>query len=165
MREDCKEADCDKPVTARGWCRMHYVRWYRQRTEGARCSASSCEAVAYSNGFCAKHYNRWKRYGDPEKLVRQPRGERFQDSRHGYVYLRRPDHPSAHRQGWVPEHRLVVEEHLGRFLLPDETVHHINGVCDDNRLENLELWASKHPGGQRVADLLSWAREIIERYG
>jgi hypothetical protein len=52
----------------------------------------------------------------------------------------------------VMEHRYVMEQKLGRPLTPNETVHHKNGVRSDNRLANLELWASKHASGQRISD-------------
>lgn len=83
----------------------------------------------------------------------------------GYIMVRNPEHPrSQSNSGYVFEHILVMEESLGRCLLPGETVHHKNGVRDDNRPENLELWVSSHPAGSRVSDLIDWAHQLLEKY-
>jgi len=59
--------------------------------------------------------------------------------REGYVMIRKTDHPKAEQNGYVYEHRLIMEKKIGRYLKSLEVVHHINGKKNDNRIENLEL--------------------------
>jgi hypothetical protein len=85
----------------------------------------------------------------------------------GYIMTR--NYPNAIRNesgSIIPRalHRVVMEEVMGRSLHPHESVHHKNGQRDDNRVENLELWVSAHPRGQRVPELLEWADWIIKTY-
>lgn len=61
----------------------------------------------------------------------------------GYVQVFVPDHPHATSDGFVMRHTLVMEREIGRLLNPDEVVHHINHIRDDNRLENLRLMTKK----------------------
>jgi hypothetical protein len=146
----------------RDMCRAHYVRWYRNRVVEVPCAGEGCTKAPYTSGLCAKHWGRLQRNGHPDKLVRVRR-ERFINTL-GYAVVHRPEHPAGDRAGNVTEHRLVMEEMLGRRLLPGENVHHRNGVRDDNRPENLELWVTLQPAGQRPHELVEWAKTILDRY-
>ena len=79
--------------------------------------------------------------------------------------LYRPDHPNAKSDGRVAEHTVVMAEKIGRPLRPGENVHHKNGHRADNRPENLELWRKTQPSGQRVVDLIAFAKEVLAEYG
>lgn len=83
----------------------------------------------------------------------------------GYRMVSRPNHPNAKANGAILEHVWIMSNMLERPLRKGENVHHKNGVRHDNRPENLELWYTYQPHGQRVEDLLDWAYQIIEMYG
>ncbi len=63
-------------------------------------------------------------------------------TKEGYTFIFFPDHPFAGQNKYVSEHRLIMESFIGRYLTPKEVVHHINGIRDDNRIENLILFAN-----------------------
>lgn len=83
----------------------------------------------------------------------------------GYVYIYRPAHPGATKQGYVSEHRLVMEQKLGRHLDRREVVHHLNEDPADNRPENLALYASnaEHLRATRLGRCPQWTPEGMER--
>lgn len=69
--------------------------------------------------------------------------------RSGYWYVLDKAHPFSGKQGYIAEHRLVMEKYINRYLTPQEAVHHIDGTRDNNKIENLKL-CSTH--GQHTRD-------------
>lgn len=126
------------------------------------CAVEGCERlIKYSKrGWCDAHYKRWLRHGHPTTYLRHrrnPEGFETRRDHNGYVLIYK-------NQKELREHRVVMEGFIGRPLVKGEFVHHKNGNRADNRLENLELWTRFHPSGQRAADLLAWAKEIVAKY-
>lgn len=82
----------------------------------------------------------------------------------GYVMVFQKNHPRASNNNYVLEHVIIIEKYLGRLLLPHENIHHKNGIKNDNRIENLELWIKPQPSGIRAVDAVDWAKKILADY-
>ena len=169
VRRTCTVDGCDRPHSARGLCHPHYKQKQKGvlldapiRERVGTCSVDGCDRNQRASGLCVLHYQQ-KRLGTPMDVPinEVPIGERRIAGR-GYVRVKMIR--GNGESGWKLEHRFVMEQHLGRELYPHEEVHHLNGVRNDNRLENLELWTSCQPSGQRVADKLAWAEWFIAQY-
>lgn len=149
--------------------------WYRNdggrnRNGRTRCKIKVCEQCgeeyviapyhAKASRYCSRACFGLTRRGLAEfKGPASPAWRGGRQTIRGYVRVYAPDHHSLqhrrHGRRYVLEHRLVMEQHLGRPLGPEERVHHINGVKDDNRIENLELWTTGHSmPGIRAADMV-----------
>lgn len=160
----CSISNCDKLAIKRNRtiCNAHDCK-ERRKQETRICSVLDCGKKVTAHTFCKAHYNHWKDYGDP--LIRKIPGRvRTPGVWHYtvYGYIERYD-PNTKK--FRAEHRITMERLLGRLLTSTETVHHKNGIRDDNREENLELWDSSHPRGQRVEDKVSWCIEFLINNG
>jgi hypothetical protein len=142
--EGCERQQVSK---GRGLCPLHYKRYLNA---GRVCTVGGSDRPLLTAGLCRGHY-RQKRDGVPLTPI---------------AIRREPGTGSINRRGYKEitiapnirrfEHRVVMEGLLGRALKSTEHVHHRNGNRLDTRPQNLELWTTGQPNGQRVRDLLSW---------
>lgn len=170
-RKDCLAPECSSKAYGHGYCPTHLKRKREGRPlEGTRvssCSYEGCSQKYYSTGYCKTHYNRNRAgipMGAPFKRTRLALDEwsEWQLDLTGYVFRYRNTLQGRETQR---EHRKVMEDHIGRKLLPHENVHHKNGDRADNKLTNLELWSTSQPKGQRVIDKARWMIAYLEEIG
>ena len=107
-------------------------------TAGAIYSILKVRGVK-TRSFKEAHYTKYPLGRKGDLAANWQGGIRRVGKSRAYVGIYNPAHPYASKDSYVMEHRLVMEKHLGRYLTPIEVVNHINGVKDDNRLENLQL--------------------------
>lgn len=125
-----------------GWCGEKFLPAYRSKSQRAVCCSKTCGLKKLNSDNPGRHAR--------ENSGRWQGGRRRNPS--GYVLTLAPDHASLEgtTRRYVLEHRIVMEKVLGRLLLKSEQVHHKNGIRDDNRPENLELWVMQQPAGARA---------------
>ena len=129
--QKAKSSATKKKLVANGWKPWHAGKHLSDEDKQNR-----------SRSMRAKYASGWR------PIRHKPRkydvGDAAVFKSHGYRMLYLPDHPCAHSNGFIAEHRVIAERALGRLLKRDETVHHINGVKDDNRNSNLLICSVKY---------------------
>jgi len=173
----CRLGDCPEAIRWQKWglCARHYSRLKKRQQKVADAEfPSSLLNPTYSpvrtcsSDGCTRTLRFGDKYCGPCMVEIKPDvvlggyGWRSGIKDEGYRILWR--YTPEGKQISILEHRLVAEMALGRALLSTENVHHINGVRDDNRPENLEIWSCSQPSGQRVDDKVAWALEILGLY-
>lgn len=184
----CSVDSCERPYYGKGFCKSHYARVWRTGTTAGvdaplrrwthgsgTCSIERCELKARRLGMCNAHAARAKHSDvEPASTPLRPK------AKSGAGHVNKAGYRTFRIGGRnIAEHRLLAEQYLGRQLRPHEQVHHRNGQRAENTIgpcftsprcdcpggvrHNLEFWSTLQPG-QRIADKIQWARELIATY-
>lgn len=184
VRHLCKTCSIKIKKNKHGYCRPCFHKYQtRERT------CKNCENTIAPRGrskiFCASCYRKieWEEKKEEKNKYhrnykRKKKGIRLDlpnmrdgsmgnlDTQTGYRSVVAHGHTNVkNKKGRIYEHVLVMSQVLGRALRKGESVHHLNGIRDDNRPENLELWDKSQPAGQRVKDKISFYKEFLEFHG
>lgn len=159
----CLNCTNDVPPSSRKYCSINCMKMFYQK------NLKYVNPNAYKKRLeSAKKSRREKvrkRLGLPldyPQINQSGKGFKIKD---GYKYILKKDHPNAAKSGYVAEHIVIMSNHLRRPLKKGETIHHKNGIRDDNRIENLELWVNTIRFGQRLEDKINWCIIFLESYG
>ena len=165
----CSAIGCGRKIYAIGWCRKHYQQNnkaevhprlpYKNEKYKPICTVSGCDRYHRTVGLCGMHYQRLVTKGDVHWRSDRREygsGKEWHLNPDGYILRYEPDNPNSGPNGQVYQHRHVMSGIIGRPWSSKENVHHVNGDKSDNKPENLELWDSGQPAGQRVTDRVEW---------
>ena len=177
--QSCTVPGCGNGIICKGLCAIHYGRWRRNGdplktaldrdqdtgrffSKSDTCKAAGCNGHRFAKGYCQNHYYHFWKHGSATGGRSTPNRKRGAGTKNNGYHFTSVLVSGVQRQ--IGTHRLVMERKLRRKLRKNENVHHVNGIRDDNRSENLELWVKTQPCGQRPEDLVSWASEILKLY-
>lgn len=134
-----------------------------------RCYLNSLDGYKEKQKKRTRDYQRKKRGIDPElPLLIAPSGSGSIKKDQGYKVICKKEFigmPHADKKGRIAEHTYIMMKHLGRPLKKGENIHHKNGIRNDNRIENLELWNRSQPPGQRLEEKIDWCIKFLTQYG
>lgn len=106
--------------------------------------------------------------GLPSHLQGHWKGGKITD-KDGYILIKKRNHPFGDNKKYVQEHRLIVEQYIKRFLKPTEFTHHLNGIKNDNKLENLMVFTNesahqrfhKNPANVKFSEIIFDGRQLL----